>query len=237
MAGETEKAPGICLRIHPWSRTSHVVSWLTPEGRIATVVKGAVRPKSAFLGQYDLNYTCELVYYVRTHGEARALRECSPLVMRQELREDWRAFALSDRFRALAEILAPSGDEALAWFALLATSLNALVANARKPPDERTSYVALLLDFELRALELAGLKPDVSLSGGSFSLRGERHMPISPQTAACIADPLRESNPKILLDAARAIGVYYAFHLENATIGRRQLLAMLASPASVGSKT
>lgn len=228
MAGETEKAPGICLRIHPWSRTSHVVSWLTPEGRIVTVVKGAVRPKSAFLGQYDLNYTCELVYYARTHGEARALRECSPLVLRSELREDWRAFALSDRFRMLAEILAPSGKEALPWFALLASSLNELVANARKPAEMRASYVALLLDYELRALELAGLKPDISLSGGAFSLRGERQMPISPQIAGCLADPLGENNPKILLDAARVIGVYYSFHLEYASEGRRQLLAMIA---------
>ena len=55
MAGETIKTDAICLGIHPWSKTSHVTSWLTPSGRVATVVKGAVPPKSAFLGQYDLN--------------------------------------------------------------------------------------------------------------------------------------------------------------------------------------
>ena len=57
MAGETGKSEAICLDIRPWSRTSHVVEWLTPHGKIRTLVKGAVRPKSAFLGQYDLNYT------------------------------------------------------------------------------------------------------------------------------------------------------------------------------------
>ena len=67
MAGEIIKTHGIVLSIHPWSQTSHVVTWLTPDhGPVTTLVKGAVRPKSAFLGQYDLNYTCEIVYYADT---------------------------------------------------------------------------------------------------------------------------------------------------------------------------
>ena len=77
-SGETLKAEALCLAVHPWSRTSHIVRWLTPRGTLATLVKGAVRPKSAFLGQYDLNYTCELVYYARARGELHALRECVP---------------------------------------------------------------------------------------------------------------------------------------------------------------
>ena len=107
MAGETVKTEATCLRINPWSRTSHVVSWLTPSGRVATLVKGAVRPKSAFLGQYDLNYTCGIVYYARAHGEAHALRECFPLERRDDLRGDYAALAVASYFRALADELAP----------------------------------------------------------------------------------------------------------------------------------
>lgn len=228
MASELLKTPGVCLRIHPWSRTSHVVSWLTPEGRLSTVVKGAVRPKSAFLGQYDLNYTCEVVYYARGVGEARALRECAPLAFRSPLRDDWRAFALSDRFRRLAELLAPSGREALDWFALLSSSLDdisELAENRAKTPE---NYISSLLVFEMKALSLAGLQPGIAPEGGVFSLRGERKMPVSPAVAACLADPAAEKNLKILLDAARAIGVYYTFHLDYASEGRRQLLAMIA---------
>ena len=95
MAGETVKAEAVCLRIVPWSRTSHIVQWLTPTGKVTTVVKGAVRPKSFFLGQYDLNYTCEIVYYARGKGELHALRECTPLVFREGLRGDSRALALA----------------------------------------------------------------------------------------------------------------------------------------------
>lgn len=102
MAGETVKCEAICLDVRPWSRTSHVVAWLTPHGRIVTLVKGAVRPKSAFLGQYDLNYTCELVYYARSRGDLHALRECAPICLRAELRGDYRALALAGHFRRLA---------------------------------------------------------------------------------------------------------------------------------------
>ena len=109
MAGETIKTEAICLDIRPWSRTSHVVSWLTPTGRVATVVKGAVRAKSQFLGQYDLNYTCDIVYYARAKGELHALRECAPLEMREELREDYRKLALAGYMRRLVAELAPMG--------------------------------------------------------------------------------------------------------------------------------
>ena len=50
-----EPAPSICkteatvLRIHPFSHTSHMVVWLTEDGRrLVTPVKGAARPKSPF---------------------------------------------------------------------------------------------------------------------------------------------------------------------------------------------
>ena len=96
MAGETLKTEAVCLRIYPWSRTSHIVHWLTPHGRLATVVKGATRPKSAFLGQYDLNYTCEIVYYLGSRGDLHALRECSPENARASLRGNLAALLLAD---------------------------------------------------------------------------------------------------------------------------------------------
>ena len=99
MAGETVKSEAICLKIIPWSRTSHVVFWLTPAGRVASVVKGAVRPKSAFLGQYDLNYTCEIVYYAHARGNLHPLRECLAVDLRAELRADYRVLVLCEYFR------------------------------------------------------------------------------------------------------------------------------------------
>ena len=126
MAGETLKTEAICLDIRPWSRTSHVVSWLTPNGRLLTVVKGAVRPKSSFLGQYDLNYTCEILYYARAKGELHALRDCVPLELRESLRSNYKALALAGYFRQLVSELAPSGPDCRSWFSLLSSSLSTL---------------------------------------------------------------------------------------------------------------
>lgn len=207
MAGETAKTRAVCLRIAPWSMTSHVVSWLSPEGVFATSVKGAMRPKSAFLGQYDLNYTCEVVYYLGARGGLHALRECAPLEMRDALRGDWRRLAAAGHMRAVAGELAPPGPDAGAYLSLLEDSLDALASGG--------GALAGLLSFEISALRLAGLDPAAEADGGFFALRGERRLAVSPEAARCIADPQSVKDPKILLDAARAIGVFYTFHLDR----------------------
>jgi hypothetical protein len=51
-------------------------------------------------------------------------------------------------------------------------------------------------------------------------------MPIPRAVAECIRDPEAEKNNEILLDAARAIGVFYTFHLESAPETRRAALSM-----------
>ena len=213
MAGETIKTKGICLNIYPWSKTSHIVSWLTPMGKITTSVKGALRPKSAFLGQYDLNYECEIIYYLSAKGGIHALRECSPTRLREELRLDYKKLILAEHYRSIASTLTPSGAEAESWFKLLTENLNNL-------PSAK-NLICEMLHFEIEALKLAGLSPEIEANLGSFSLRGERRIPISPEVAQCIKKPREEKNLKILLDASRVIGVFYMFHLDEVPRTRR----------------
>ena len=80
------------MRIYPFSQTSHIVTWLTRNfGKITTVIKGALRPKSLFLGQYDLFHTCELLFYTRERNDLHIAKECAPVKTRSELRTDWRS--------------------------------------------------------------------------------------------------------------------------------------------------
>ena len=164
MAGEIIKTQGIVLSIHPWSQTSHVVTWLTPDhGPVTTLVKGAVRAKSAFLGQYDLFYRCDLLYYARASGDLHALREVTPRSMRTHLRGDWRATALAGYAADLVRELAPPGDESSAWFDFLDAYLEPapdvrveekkdaarflgvfLSYHIERPPDIRRSLVSLI---------------------------------------------------------------------------------------------
>ena len=226
VAGETIRTGAICLGIRPWSKTSHIVSWLTPSGRVATLVKGAVRPKSAFLGQYDLNYTCDILYYARAKGDLHALRECAPVERRDALRGDYRALALADYFRRTVHDLAPAGPDCAEWFELLETALDDLT---RRTDSSMTDSLRRLLTFEMRVLELSGLAPDMAeiRENGSFQLRGERRIPVTRETLACLRCPEDEKNPKILVDATRVIGVFYAFHLDCASDVRRTVLRMI----------
>ena len=221
MAGETVRDEAICLSIRPWSQTSHVVTWLTPRGKVGTVVKGAVRPKSFFLGQYDLNYTCDILYYGRAHGDLHALRDCQPLNRRDALRDDYRALALAGYFRRLAADFAPAGPDCEAWFELLSSALDALADAA--PP------LPTLLRFELDVLHLLGLSPEIEAESGVFQLRGERTIPVSRAVAAYLRHPTADfENSKIPLDAARVIGVFYQFHLDCASDVRRTVLAVVS---------
>ena len=148
------KTNAIVLRISPYSRTSHVVTWLTEyAGRISTTVKGAVRPKSAFLGQYDLGYTCELLFYQRARNGLHVAKECSPLEMRLRLRRDWRAFACAAYLCDLVyHATLPSHESQEGVYQLLRDALDALCKEGQEP-------VVLMHWFELRLLQTLGYAP------------------------------------------------------------------------------
>ena len=228
MAGETVRSEAICLSIAPWSRTSHVVSWLTPSGPVATAAKGAARPKSWMLGQYDLNYTCDILYYARARGDVHALRECAPIARRDALRGDWRALALAGYFRSLAARFAPQGPDCAAWHRSLTDALDALADEAAGAPRFSGGLLALMLRFELEALHLMGLSPEIEAQSGAFALSGERRIPVPEDVAAYLRDPTRPAeNRNTPLDAARVIGVFYQFHADCPLDVRRTVLGMI----------
>ncbi len=226
MAGETLKTEAVCLSISPWSRTSHVVAWLTPAGRVVTLARGATRPKSFFLGQYDLNYTCEIVYYARAKGDIHALRECFPVSFRDALREDHTLLAVAGYFRTLASRFAPPGEESSAWFAWLTDALDALAHDGLS--------LDLVLRAELRALDLMGLALSFEGADDALFLAGERRLPVAKETQGYLQRLATQKNaPKTdeisseALDAARVIGVYYSFHVDGVTDVRRTVFNMM----------
>ncbi|HNR93411.1 MAG TPA: DNA repair protein RecO [Kiritimatiellia bacterium] len=146
------KTDAIALRIAPVSNTSSVVTWLTPGwGRLSTMIKGGRRPKSRFLGQYDLFYTCELLFYGREHRELHIASECCPLKMRPALRTDWRAAAMASYFADLAARIGPVHAEHADTWRLLDEALDDLAA--RGAAAEHTFWL------EMKLLESMGLAP------------------------------------------------------------------------------
>ena len=105
------KATAIPLAYYPYSSTSRIVHWLTRHhGKISTLLKSALRPKSPFLGEYELFGTSELLYFAKRPHALHAAKECAMLHPRNTFRTDWRAMQAASYLSALFSQTTP--DEA-----------------------------------------------------------------------------------------------------------------------------
>ncbi|MBW0000979.1 MAG: DNA repair protein RecO [Verrucomicrobia bacterium] len=76
----TIAAQGILLRRSRFSDTTLIITWLTrQQGKVKTIAKGALRPKSPFLGKLDLFFQCELLWAQSRRAELHVLREVKVL--------------------------------------------------------------------------------------------------------------------------------------------------------------
>lgn len=250
-----EKTTGIVLRVAPFSRTSHIVSWFTPEfGKIATLVKGSQRVKSAFLGQYDLFYSCELLFYSRDRNGVHIIRECSPLDTRSALRRDWRSAVCASYFCDLVSRMAPPHSPSPQFFQLLETSLAFLCTG--------TTTRSLVSWFELRSTGAAGFSPRLSscarcghaLKPGDGAPRfscdsGGTVCPLCTDTVAGQSAPIDAGvlatmqawqnvdrpasvagvrcSPKQLVDIERILGMFLDYHVQAVPAGRSVALELL----------
>ena len=250
---------GIVLRVFPYSESSRVVSWLTRDvGRLTTLVKGAVRPKSPSLGQFDLFYTCEVLYYERDNRHLHVLRECSPIHLRNGFRRDWRACAAASYFAGLLRRLSPLGAAQSNLYTYLHDLLDALL--------EQTPLATSLYWAELQLLHRLGLSPQLETCRGCGRSRPDLDQPVSfhvdqgrflchrcdtpgagghavhvpPDALAPLAAWQRASRMRMARatrcsdEAMRAIhgllGGFLAYHLEMPLAGRDIAFQLLKSP-------
>jgi DNA repair protein RecO (recombination protein O) len=151
-----ENTPAILLRKTRFGDTSLIVSWLSPRhGKIKTVVKGALNPKSKFAGVLDLFFLCEVSYLRSSKSEIHTLREAALLEAWQGLRLDYPRVALASYFVELLEMATEPehADEAL--FDLMKRALAHLNANA--------ATQRAMLHFESELVRILGIQnPNLS---------------------------------------------------------------------------
>lgn len=252
MKSTIEKTHALVLRVSPFSRTSHVVTWLTPEfGRLATVVKGACRPKSPFLGQYDLYYTCELLFYARERNNLHIARECTPINMRTTLRTDWRASSCASYLCDIISRVSVRGHQH-DIYDLTTTALDALCADGVSPQ--------FVFWTELKLLDCLGLSPQLTkcpacarnLTGTASTelsydrggilchdcapRQGKTTTRVPPDVLAMLRNWQRAASPRAAastrctpqqLSAFREIlGMFLPYHLDMPTIPRSRSLAL-----------
>jgi DNA repair protein RecO (recombination protein O) len=150
-----DKTEAIVLKWHPVTNTSRIVSWFTRDhGRITTMIKGSQRPNSLFLGQYDLFYTCELLYYTHERNDLHHTRECSPLKLRENLRNDWRAAAAASFFTDIVLRVCPPRASHSDIYELLDQALDEI--------NQHGVNFAIFFWFELRLLQVLGHAPQLA---------------------------------------------------------------------------
>lgn len=163
-----ERTSGIILRTRPLTETSLIVQWLTPDlGRIATVAKGARRPKSPFRGKLDLFYEAEFSFARSRKSELHNLREVVLGDTHRALRENLGWLQQASYFTTLVEQTTETETPLPKVHQLVRDALARLCAAA---PTPRTVFA-----FELKLLEELGLGPDptdAKLSAGARQVAG-----------------------------------------------------------------
>lgn len=152
-----ERSSGLILRTRPLTETSLIVHWLTAEeGRVATVAKGARRPKSPFSGKLDIFYEGQFSYVRSRRSELHTLREVVLVKLYGAIRQDLSRLHAA----AYGAVLIEQGTERETPLPEFYALLKALFEELdRQPPSP-----ALILSLELKFLELTGVAP--SLEGG-----------------------------------------------------------------------
>jgi len=153
-----ERATGLILRTRPFTETSLIVNWLTLEaGRIATVARGARRPKSPFRGKVDLYFLGELQFVRSRRSDLHTLREVRLLETHQPLRRELPLLQQAAYAANLVERTTECDTPVPEVYELLSGFLQALAAHTFRPE--------MILWFELKHLSLLGLQPDLNSAG------------------------------------------------------------------------
>jgi DNA repair protein RecO (recombination protein O) len=207
-----ERAHGIILRTRPFTETSLIVNWLTPDlGRISTVAKGARRAKSPFRGKLDLFYEGDFSFQRSRRSELHTLREVvlreTNATLRTELGFVQQASYASTLIEQTTETQTPLPEVYELFFGFLR-------ALPKQPPRPRTVFA-----FELKLLRILGLAPDVE------------EMKLPSETRALVtalAETEWEKLPDLLATAAQATTIkqflhgFLIYHLGKLPKGRER---------------
>jgi len=143
---------GIIVRTVPYTESSLIVHWITHDsGRLATIAKGARRPKSSFRGRLDLFYLCDLRIRLSRRSTLHTLREASVCRPHTELRQDLNRLTRASYAAGLIERIAESDTPIPELYDLLEDYLADLCILDRSAPS--------VLLFECKLLATLGLMP------------------------------------------------------------------------------
>lgn len=217
-----------------------MVTWLTLDyGKITTLIKGSQRPKSAFIGQYDLFYTCELVFYSRQPHRLPIAKECMPLKPRAQFRHKWKASAIASYMTDLISRIIIPDTPTSELFRFMDAGLD--------QAEEYGVSDSFVFWFELKLFTLLGLAPRLQhcltcnepfapgiahtqfayAQGGIFckkcTSKNPQGLPLTPDVLATLIAWQRAQSPQITRRKVRpqqrdvinqVLRLFLAYHLD-----------------------
>lgn len=156
---DMEKTEAILIGRAPYSETSLIVHWCSPEmGLFRTIAKGALRPKSAMAGLLDLFVSAELRFARAKSGDLHTLAEVRWTHPRLGLRASYGRVLAAAYLVKLIGVVAEPHTPLPAIHELLVKALDYLAGH---DPSR-----ALIERFELRLAEDLGLIGADGATGG-----------------------------------------------------------------------
>ena len=209
-----ERATGIVLRTRLLTETSLIVHWLTPDlGRVATVAKGARRPKSPFRGKLDLFYSAAFSFQRSRRSSLHTLREVVLQNPHVALRTDFPKLRQATYGALLIEQVTEEETPLLGIHALLEELLDVLGANPARP--------RFLLAFELKLLAISGLA-----AGGPSSRLSQaaKRLAESMVARSLLVTAGAAEQPAELAELTQFLHGFMVYHLGRIPSGRARAL-------------
>jgi DNA repair protein RecO (recombination protein O) len=220
-----ETATGVVLRTRLLTETSLIIHWLTPTaGRLATVAKGALRPKSPFRGKLDLFYRADFSFSRSRRSDLHTLREVSLRDTHPALRQDLARLRQACYCAALIEQATETETPLPAIFDLLLGILQYLGAHEPGP--------AALFAFELHLLSELGLQPNLEESRLN---PGTRQLALALTGRAWDEVDHLHPAPAQLAELRRFLHGFLIYHLGRIPRGRDAALAPPIAAASLST--
>ena len=162
----------IVLRKTKLTETSLIISFLTAEhGRVKAVAKGARKNKSAFSGQLDLFYLCEISLRASRKSELHTLVDARLLEPHPAIRQHYLRLLFASYASELIELATEPEHASPELFDLLHRLLGYL---AEKHPDCRA-----LAFFEMEICRATGITPESETQASRELLRHFHKLPDS----------------------------------------------------------
>jgi DNA repair protein RecO (recombination protein O) len=210
----TESATGLIVRTRPLTESSLIIHWLTPElGRLATVAKGARKPKSTFRGKLDLFYLADFNFARSRRSDLHTLREVVLRETHADLRRDLSFLQQASYCAALIEQATETETPIPVVYELMREFLSILPKQPCRPQ--------ILLAFELKLLLDLGLEPnwtDLRLNAGTKEIA--RTLMQSPWETQLRLKPSAAQ----IAELSRFLHGFLVFHLGKIPNGRAAAL-------------